>query len=239
MKINSMEQLKTLPVGKTFIGTITMNGREQRARIGIENDSFFIYARKKRYNGYRYSSFNQVTSFTIPDVTEEETWKKSWKKVLKMLEESGLWENMKSDVEMALSIGYEKIKKAYNATHEYDRDHEKEIEVIRAIDERLIEKSPEGKEYYDTSIIWYMHIPAKVKTMYFGKYYNKHHLASIALAMKENRKFTASEEVNYDVSFEYNPEANKAWYSEEFRGCGSGHYYLALNSTHALFYEDD
>jgi hypothetical protein len=30
-----------------------------------------------------------------------------------------------------------------------------------------------------------------------------------------------------------------AWYSEEYRGCLNGHYYLMFDATHAIFYEDD
>ena len=40
-------------------------------------------------------------------------------------------------------------------------------------------------------------------------------------------------------TFEYEPDKNKAWYSEEYRGCGNGHYYIALNSSMALFCEND
>ena len=29
------------------------------------------------------------------------------------------------------------------------------------------------------------------------------------------------------------------WYSKEFKGCGNGHYYLALDATHTIFVEDD
>lgn len=45
----------------------------------------------------------------------------------------------------------------------------------------------------------------------------------------------------YDISYEYNPLSSNinAWYSEEFRGCANGHYYLMLNSTHAIYCEND
>ena len=31
----------------------------------------------------------------------------------------------------------------------------------------------------------------------------------------------------------------RGFYSEEFKGCGNGHYYLLFDATHAIFYEDD
>lgn len=44
---------------------------------------------------------------------------------------------------------------------------------------------------------------------------------------------------NYDVSFTYRPEKQKAWYSEEYKNCGNEHYYIALDANAALFVEDD
>ena len=31
----------------------------------------------------------------------------------------------------------------------------------------------------------------------------------------------------------------RGWYSEEYRGCGNGHYYLLIDAKHAIFYEND
>jgi hypothetical protein len=61
----------------------------------------------------------------------------------------------------------------------------------------------------------------------------------IARDMEEKKECSYRGDNGYDASFSYNPKLNKAWYSEEFRGCGNGHYYVALNSTHCLFVEDD
>jgi hypothetical protein len=75
--------------------------------------------------------------------------------------------------------------------------------------------------------------------MNFGRFTNNEQLKIIKEALKNKKETSASGRTNYDVSFSYNPTVQKAWYSEEFRGCGNGHYYLALDATHALFYEDD
>lgn len=64
-------------------------------------------------------------------------------------------------------------------------------------------------------------------------------LRDIALHMAHGIDFTANSRTSYDVSFSFNAQARQASYAEEFRNCGNGHYYLALDSTHALFYEDD
>lgn len=76
------------------------------------------------------------------------------------------------------------------------------------------------------------------KSMYFGDA-NTERKASIAQALQEKRSTSVFERVNYDVRFEYDSEEGKAWYSEEYKDCGNGHYYIALNHSTALYYEDD
>lgn len=45
---------------------------------------------------------------------------------------------------------------------------------------------------------------------------------------------------DYSISFEKtNSGELLGWYSAEYKGCGNGHYYLLLDATHALYYEDD
>lgn len=163
-----------------------------------------------------------------------------------MLKQSGLWENLREQIETGLAIGKEKINlasKQYWVRNEAISYEEQGLENIRRtkeIDERLVEKNKEGVESIRTDIVWYMDGNAKIKKMYFGKYSNEKYLREINIALETKTKYSSGRcEASYDVSFEYSPEQNKAWYSEEFRGCGNGHYYLALNSTHALFYEND
>lgn len=84
----------------------------------------------------------------------------------------------------------------------------------------------------------------KIKKMCFHK--NKYcsnitetKLQEIKEHIRNKEEYRTSGRNGYDVSFSYNPETNKAWYSEEYRNCGNGHYYLALNETHALYWEKD
>jgi hypothetical protein len=80
----------------------------------------------------------------------------------------------------------------------------------------------------------------RLKSMYFGKFANKEIKNEISCAMNEKRPYSTGRiRANYDVSFVYKPEGKKAWYSEEYKNCGNGYYYIALNATTALFIEKD
>ncbi len=43
---------------------------------------------------------------------------------------------------------------------------------------------------------------------------------------------------SYDISMSINPDG-RAFYSEEYRNCGNGHYFLLLDERHAIHVEDD
>lgn len=78
----------------------------------------------------------------------------------------------------------------------------------------------------------------QTKSMYFG-WNNKLYKEQIKNRIKSREKFTARARTSYDVSFEYEPDKKMAWYSEEYKDCGNGHYYLAINESTAIFVEDD
>lgn len=91
----------------------------------------------------------------------------------------------------------------------------------------------------------------KIKKMKFHKspylaYNTENVLRQIGEAMDNKIAYISGRYRNgYDVSFEYKPASEnkdgiaRAWYSEEYKDCGNGHYYIALNRTHAIYWEKD
>lgn len=185
-------------------------------------------------------AINPIKSIKSP----EQKWRDGWGKVIARLKKSGLWEDLIPDIQLALSMGYDKLNQAYKEY--WEADIKGRLDIFQAKYPELVKINDEGKPYVNTSIIWSYHCMPKVKKMRFvesGRYRdpnrNEGILKTIQEKMDAKEKYRTWGRSSYDVSFEYNPENNHAWYSEEFRGCGNGHYYLALNSTHALFAEDD
>jgi len=230
------------------------SGEKRKLRIFKSAQGNYCYkaSHKIRY-GYPLNTLpliDLLPAVTLNHKSESQIWYDSWFKVKQRLEKSKLWPEVLSDVNIALDVGYEKLNKAYTqywidnkdipAKEKYAKNDELNAKKIKDIDERLTETIADGRLCANTSIIWYMHRPAKVKKMRFCKYGNEEVLQRIALAMQNKQQCFESGRTNYDIGFEYSPDkGNKAWYSEEFKGCGNGHYYLALDATHALFYEND
>lgn len=244
MKVTDIAQIAQLPEGVLRAKIEYWNGQVENRRISRnkEGSAFAVFAKNSRTRGYWHHEFRNIVSLDVslkpPAQTDiAEQWRKSWVKALGMATVSGLWPELQKDIRLGLEIGYDTIQKAYDA---YWVDSTNDTVVrVGAIEPRLIGITLEGQSYVDTSILWTMSTPAKIKKMYFGKHSSDYYLRMIEEAMRKEKALSFRTRARYDVSFEYKPDCCKAWYSEEYRGCCNGHYYLALNATHALFYEDD
>ena len=239
--------------GKVKVKLVDNDGITTNHRLARSSGGYVMvmHQRRARYGFYvTWSSFKCIIFPEKKETSDADKWARSWENVLNRLEKSGLWEDVATDVRIALDVGYDKMKKAYaqywvrldyqNLT-EADKTN---AEKIKELDERLVEYREDGTPFANTSIIWYMSKIAKVKKMHFGrKWLNDKELEDIKNALENKLPIRVGTDGRitggYDVSYNYQPEDNKAWYSEEYRGCGNGHYYLALDATHALFYEDD
>lgn len=247
MTYQDAENIVRLATVKHFMVT-HQDGTKEKMRLFISSSgSLCKYAKRRHRYGYSISptDFQSIVPM-YPKIGKDNQWRKSWERAKSMLEKSGLWTNMLEEIEIALEVGYDKLQlasseywKEYNTNIPYEDRETDKVLRIKAIDSRLIEIR-DGKEFANTNIIWYMSKPAKIKKMYFGKVdYTENIFKNIQTALKLKKQHYCHKTVGYDVSFSYDPSQNRAWYSEEYRGCGNGHYYLALNGTHALYYEDD
>ena len=245
-----IEIVRGLEKDKKYNGIITYkDGTKQKTRfMKVGDKQLFIFAKRSRKWGwYTYSYDNriicngrEIVNIEVKqkrEKTEKEKWERSINKAIKYLEESGLWADVLEELEIMREVGYEKCKKAIRIYWDYyNKDN---IEKIKAIDKRLIKKYDNGNEGILSMLFITGGRPLKIKKMYFGKERNELILNRIKKAMEEKRPIQEWGTSSYDVSFEYNPKYNKAWYSEEYRGKGNGHYYIALNNAYALFMEDD
>jgi hypothetical protein len=196
-------------------------------RAGIQEDKDRLIAIKEK---------------EIPKRNEEQKWKKAWEKVLNRLVSSGLWPEVQEEIKLAFDIGLDKLKLAYEVYNTPSNgENWKEIQEKRTKAIALIEPKLLRGEGINTSILWTYNILPEVKKMKIKSWKddNDFELNNIANAIKNKKDYSCYGRTSYDTRFEYKAEANRAWYSEEYKGCGNGYYYIALDSTHALFSEKD
>jgi len=226
-----------VPVVFHYVDGHTNDFRMSRTATG----GFMVMHKGSRRYGYDISRMLETISMVeIKKAAEKdalEVWRKSWEKVVARLEASGLWADLLETYKAGLEIGKEKIDAAYAIASSFEADEREQ--KIAEIDKRMVRVREEGTFYVNSDIVYTMHRPAQIKKMNFGKYINDEKLAEIAQALREKRDIRVEGRTSYDVSFHYRPDVETAWYSEEYKDCGNGHYYLALDATHALFYDDD
>lgn len=181
---------------------VILNGKKRNVLVK-DNTLYYL---KRINSGWMYAYRYEVNSIEyLEEKSHEEQFYNGLNKALKYLNASGLWENLKRDIELMLKIGYD-----------------------------------ESKKREDLFSTFCMFNRPKIKSISFGnKGLTEFNRNRITQALKNKEKLSIFERANYDLTFEYNPEKNKAWWSEEYRGCGNGHYYLMLDDRHALYCEDD
>ena len=207
-------------------------------RCYIESDGkIFVYARNKKRYGWRFNEEQFLRRFTplIP-VDENAQWKKRLKRAVKLCRESGLW----ADIAVVWDNLYKYVtldekQKIYDMSWD---NREATVAYCKEHYPFMLKTDSDGNEYLNTDYIWELS-RCELKSMYFG-YNNTQEKEQIRKAISEHRQYTVTRiRTNYDVSFSYNPDNNRAFYSEEYKDCGNGHYYLALNHSTAVFCEND
>lgn len=213
-----------------------------------EQGTVFVFGKGRRSRGWRkpVSLFLKTYDVKEEDLKEKdqtEQWHKRMRRAVKCLEASELWPKLRRRFSNMLSSGmtWEDRKKLNDLYFTEFREglHGPEYERLRELYPFAFYKDYEGKYHVDTGYAYEIS-ECRLKSMYFGKSDNAETKKQIARALSEKKEYLAYRmPVSYDVTFEYQPKYNKAWYSEEYRGCGNGHYYYALDASTALFVEDD
>lgn len=231
----TLEQIKANKI-KCFKARDNYNNEIYRCAVE-ETGSVFVYAPNKKRRGWRYNEENFLTHFIIlPLADENQQWKKRLNRAVKLCKTSGLWSEIAVIWENLYKyVSLDEKRKIHDMSWD-DRDGA--VAYCKEHYPFMINTSEGGHEYLNTDYIWELS-RCELKTMYFG-YANAIEKKEIRKAISERRQYTIPcIRTNYDVSFSYNPDANKAWYSEEYKNCGNGHYYLALNHSIAVFCETD
>lgn len=243
----SIEQWNNIKDYEKFVA-IDKDGEKQRC-MRENADTIFIYAKGRKRYGWRYGVGHFLKNYTLKEnkIDENTKWKKRLKKAIDKMEKSGLWANILEKYRKLYNyVSLEEKERIYNeywACDRYNKENGKQnykvfVESVKEKYPFMIKLNKNNEEYIDTDYIWELS-HCKLKSMYFGKYHNEYYKNEIAekLTNKESCEYFAR--TNYDVSFMYNAEVGKAWYSEEYKDCGNGHYYLALDENTAVFCEND
>lgn len=146
--------------------------------------------------------------------------------IVKYLTESGFWEEKLNGAKWLLSLTDYQL--------ELLKDYKEYQEHIRLL--------PEKVQWFGCDCLCAL-FEKKIKTIPFLTDEREWREKQIKSAIENRENIKGSWRGSYDYSFEINfdKERNtiKGWYSEEYQGCGNGHYYYLLDNKHVIFGEDD
>ena len=151
---------------------------------------------------------------------------------LKMLNESGLWKDIKQSMEHFFTLTESEQRELVNdiMTDSYELFYH---EVYKENGKYSWVHGYQVFESFVRKTCW--------KSIAWHKWERERMSAEVAECIKNGTDFHRRWENGYDNSVEIaNRNGEKlAWYSEEYRNCGNGWYYLMFDATHAIFYEKD
>lgn len=219
----------------------------------IKSDDYYGVRVKRCKKKYRLFELTIFLVFYTPlniskeekEMKEEKAWHRRCKKIEERLKKSGLWQDLIEIFHNLQKMSLRDKKDIENLYWNYwfDYSSNKKMtkdDVLTLIYDKYGNKYP--FIFNETGLLNTDYIgeisEAKTKSMYFGRF-NKESKEKIEYALLSGTAIDIRGYTSYDVSFKYDAEKNKAWYSEEYKNCGNGHYYLALDNSAALFVEND
>ena len=208
-------------------------GEKHEIRLFISTNNDICFAPKRRRNGGymlsvsemdKWDSLTKVNKGNKTDLVKR--MRKRAESGVSMLNESGLWTDIKKELLEFLDLSNDDIRRDF-------------------IDGDIYETYCSKKYDWLSSYQVFLSLKAKKcwKNLSFDKYdLNKDSIInSVKRAISDKKPIRFSWRNVYDNTLEIISDNGiyKGYYSEEFRNCGNGHYYLLFDANHAIFYGDD
>jgi hypothetical protein len=230
MEYKEISKIVVKKVADTFLVTFN-DGTKKKVRMWYDVRGVCIMNRKSRKWGHllnttdEYDKWTNLVLFADKDVDKHKRVVRRAKKVEKMLEESGLWANIKT---MLHTFLYERNEEEQKAIINVALDYQKNFDEKDAIFYRWLFESLVRDRCF-TAINWFSYDKEE-----YGK------LLEERIKAKEDFKYFWHK--GYDNRLSIVKDKNGmlcGYYSEEYTGCANGYYYILLDAKHALFCEKD
>lgn len=230
MEYKEISKIVTENVVKSFVATFS-DGTKKKVRMWYEGRGVCIVNRRARRYGHLlnatddYGKWVNLVPFVKQDVDVYKRVVKRAKKIEKMLDESGLWANIKDMLHTFLyERNEEEQKTIINISFDYQRDFKPEDAIFT----RWIFESLASDKCFKT-INWFS---------YYKEEYEK--LLEERIKAKEDFRYFWHKGYDNRISVEQGKNGILlGYYSEEYTGCGNGYYSILLDAKHALFCEKD
>ncbi len=209
-------------------------GEKHEIRLFISSNNDICFAPKRRRNGgymlsvYQMEKWDSLTKVNKGNKTDlVKRMRKRAESGVAMLNESGLWDDIKKELLEFLDLSNDDIKRDFVDGDIYELYRTKKYDWLSCYQ---VFSSLKAKKCW--------------KNPSFDKYaylYKEYVINSVKCAIADKKSIRFNWRNVYDNTLEIigTNGIYRGYYSEEYRNCGNGHYYLLFDATHAIYYEDD
>ena len=224
-KFNELKNYVCKYNGKTF-DVVYVDGTKATKRLFVsDSNNLCEFMPRSRRKGYVISLHN-ISEISLRTNDDMATFRRNLKNVIKYLSKSGFWSKMLMGAQFFSMMSDDEL----NTLKDWDAYHAVMTEELRH----------RGIAWFGFDCFINM-FTTPIKTMNFHSYEREHKKAIILKNISERNDDKYRWRKSYDNSYEikFCEDMVRAWYSEEYRNCGNGHYYYLLDECHVLFGEDD
>lgn len=227
------EVISIVENAKTKNFNVFVNGKFEKKRLFVSANFVCEYKKRSRRYGYHISDSELNLWWDVIPCKQTDDLvkiKNFMKKVVKYLNQSGMWSNIKEDYEIILAQGDDFLTDLINSSWTNKRDKLHKLAVSLGRDslsfhcDSIVDTARKG-----------------IKSVNYDKYSRDIYKPILKDAITNKKPTQYAWRKGYDNSIEVNmyEDIIRGWYSEEYVGCGNGHYYLLLDECHAMFCEHD
>lgn len=213
--------------GKKFLITY-LNGNKcvKRLFVSVQNNVCEFIPRSRTKGTILYIDNISMIKVQETDNNAIDCCRNNLKNVIKYLTASGLWEPMLSGANFFLTLDDETLLSM--------RTWDGYYKVMNDATQK------QGIQWFGMDCFANL-FTRKIKTANFHNYDRVLQKERLSQAIANKTGIRHNWRKGYDNSLEVRLDDDylKGWYSEEYKGCGNGHYYFLLDNCHVLYAEDD
>ena len=211
---------------------VTIGGESHIRRLFVSGEFLCEFIKGSRKYG-RYLLDNDIALWdsVVPNIVEDLVVVKNFmNKVIKYLANSGLWSFIRRDYELILSQGDEFLDDLIKSSWTDQRDKLAKFATSVGLDK---------VSFHCDDIVYTAR--KGIKSVNYEPYSKDRDITAVDDAIRNRKEYSHKWRKGYDnsVSIGEHNGVLAGWYSEEYKDCGNGHYYLLIDARHAFFYEND
>lgn len=225
MEYNKVSQIISTSESKAF-SVLLEDGKKEKIRLFVSHGYVCRYKKGSNRKGYMIADYEIRKWVSVTPIEAESHAKiviKFLKASIKYMRNSGLWSDCMNEFSKLIELGEKGIEEFLSLGYDEQRDFLEKYTGVRSlfVDDLLV-SALKGIKYIN-----------------YDKYERELVKENFLKALHSGQKYDYRWTKGYDNTISIDGEKKRAWYSEEYRGTGNGHYYIALDEKHAIFCETD